>query len=180
MLKIGQIVKEKFSEIEYVVVGRKRWMFGCDIYICEPITNDLKDKTSIFGITNNDAEFSESRLLVVRDTEYVEDFVEGNKELLFGKKVKDKVTGFKGICIGVYQTLGCADRYIVQKRCKKRNDKATVICSFDEGRLEILSDGINPKEVTENQHKPGGVEDGIFNNQLKMLKKLNKPAIAEY
>lgn len=64
----------------------------------------------------------------------------------FGKRAKDKVTGFEGIitakCFYIY---GCAQYLLmptVDKDGKKQNGEW-----FDEGRIEIMGFHINPNDV---------------------------------
>lgn len=56
-----------------------------------------------------------------------------------GSKVKDKVTGFKGIVSGRYEYLyGCC-RYSVQPEELTKEGKVADALSFDEDALEILT-----------------------------------------
>jgi hypothetical protein len=69
-----------------------------------------------------------------------------------GKKVKDKITGFEGIVTGVASYLYGCDQYLVTPPAK---DGAKVDAYwFDEGRLEVIGQGILPEEVQTD--KPGG------------------------
>jgi hypothetical protein len=63
-----------------------------------------------------------------------------------GKKAKDKVTGFEGIITSkhIYLT-GCA-QYGLQPSIDK-DGKVPDMKYFDEGRLEIIGEGITAKEV---------------------------------
>lgn len=77
----------------------------------------------------------------------------------FGKKAKDKVTGFIGIITAkCYYLYGCAQYGLtpgIDKEGKLNN-----IAWFDEGRIEIIGEGINPSDVRvkdngcENQDHP--------------------------
>jgi hypothetical protein len=69
-----------------------------------------------------------------------------------GKKAKDKVTGFTGIITSKHFYLyGCA-QYGVSPQVDK-DGKIPDIRYFDEGRLEIIGEGIDPKSVQ--AEKPG-------------------------
>jgi hypothetical protein len=70
-----------------------------------------------------------------------------------GKKAKDKVTGFEGIIVGKTSYLfGCNSYGITPAAAEgKVNDT----CWFDEGRIEILGDGILPSAVQ--AEKNGGL-----------------------
>lgn len=70
----------------------------------------------------------------------------------FGKKAKDKVTGFKGIITGRCDYMyGCGQYLlmpVVDKNGKKMDGEW-----FDEGRIEITGKGVNPEAVQ--AEKPG-------------------------
>lgn len=72
----------------------------------------------------------------------------------FGKRAKDKITGFEGIitakCLYMY---GCA-QYVLTPTCDKEGKRRDGEW-FDEGRIEIIEDAINPESV---QVEKGGSE----------------------
>lgn len=72
----------------------------------------------------------------------------------FGKKAKDKVTGFKGIITArIDYMYGCAQYCLtpeIDKEGKKKEGEW-----FDEGRIEIIGKGINPDSV---KAEKGGCE----------------------
>lgn len=63
----------------------------------------------------------------------------------FGKKAKDKVTGFTGIIIGKIQYLFGCNQYGIAPESK--DGKILDTCWFDEGRVEIIGEGITAREV---------------------------------
>ena len=70
-----------------------------------------------------------------------------------GKEAKDKITGFEGIIIGKINYLfGCAQYGIAPK---SKDGKINDTNWFDEGRIEIIGNGIVPEEVK--VEKNGGV-----------------------
>jgi len=70
-----------------------------------------------------------------------------------GKEAKDKITGFEGIIIGKINYLfGCAQYGIAPK---SKDGKVNDTNWFDEGRVEIIGNGIAPEEVK--VEKNGGV-----------------------
>lgn len=70
-----------------------------------------------------------------------------------GKKAKDKVTGFEGVIIGKINYLyGCAQYGIVPP---VHENKVGDCQWFDEGRVQIIGDGIAAAEVQGS--KPGGI-----------------------
>lgn len=71
-----------------------------------------------------------------------------------GKEAVDKITGFKGIIIGrIEYMFGCAQYGLSPK---VGDDGKTLSTEwFDEGRIEIVGNGIAPEEVQ--VEKRGGV-----------------------
>ena len=63
-----------------------------------------------------------------------------------GREAKDKITGFKGILIGKAEYLFGCTQYCIVPKVSKDNTKNGGLW-FDEGRLEIIGNGILPKEV---------------------------------
>ena len=78
-----------------------------------------------------------------------------------GKKAKDKVTGFTGIITSKHIYLyGCNNYGLnpgVDKEGKLRKSEY-----FDEGRIEILGEGIKPEDVQ--SEEPGGPQEHPIEN----------------
>lgn len=70
-----------------------------------------------------------------------------------GDKVKDTVTGFKGIAIGRTIWLHGCSRIMVQPEGVNKEGKIYETQSFDEPQLVVLS-----KKVKEGDHKTGGFD----------------------
>jgi hypothetical protein len=71
-----------------------------------------------------------------------------------GKEGRDKITGYKGIIVGmIIYLFGCVQYGLAPKVDK--NGKMGDTNWFDAGRIEIIGDGITPKSVR--GKKPGGV-----------------------
>lgn len=65
---------------------------------------------------------------------------------MLGKLVKDKVTGFSGIVTGKAEYLtGCA-QYLISPKCAE-NGAMVEGHWYDEGRIEIVGEGIGKNEV---------------------------------
>ena len=71
-----------------------------------------------------------------------------------GDKVKDSVTGFKGIAIGRMLWLHGCDRIIVQPEGLNKEGKPFDNHTFDEPQLIV----IGKKKVKEGKHKTGGFD----------------------
>lgn len=71
-----------------------------------------------------------------------------------GKKAKDKITGFTGIIIGKITYLFGCDQYGIAPTIGK-DGKPGETNWFDEGRIQIIGKGVDPKSVK--VAKPGGI-----------------------
>lgn len=78
-----------------------------------------------------------------------------------GKQAKDKVTGFEGIITAyAIHLYGCNSYFITPKAVNgERKDSGW----FDEGRIEIIGEGIQAKEVQTD--RPGGEELADFSGR---------------
>lgn len=69
-----------------------------------------------------------------------------------GKKGRDKVTGFEGVIIGMAQYLfGCTQYALTPPAV---DGKLVESQWFDEGRIEVIGDGISSASVS--VERPGG------------------------
>ena len=65
-----------------------------------------------------------------------------------GKIGKDKITGFQGVIIGKATYLfGCNQYAIAPQKWNAETAKRPDTEWFDEGRVEIVGDGVNPADV---------------------------------
>jgi histidine ammonia-lyase len=72
---------------------------------------------------------------------------------MLGKQVKDKITGFSGIAIGRAEYLyGCIQYGIAP--FIKADGTVGDTCWFDQGRIEVIGEGITAQEVK--AERPGG------------------------
>lgn len=80
-----------------------------------------------------------------------------------GKQAKDKVTGFEGVIVAKISYLFGCDQYGITPEAK--DGKINDTCYFDEGRVEILGEGVAPASVK--AEKPGGVNRDAPNNRVR-------------
>lgn len=72
-------------------------------------------------------------------------------KIKLGDKVKDKVTGFEGIAIGLTTWLHGCRRVTIQPQ-ELKDGKPIEAISFDEPQIEI----VKKKKVKEGNHRTGG------------------------
>ncbi|HYG02123.1 MAG TPA: hypothetical protein VD927_06725 [Chryseosolibacter sp.] len=66
---------------------------------------------------------------------------------MLGKKLKDKITGFEGIATSMHIYLTGCSQYALQQSIDK-DGKVPDLKYFDEGRLEVVGEGISKESVT--------------------------------
>ena len=66
-------------------------------------------------------------------------------KIRLGSKVRDKVTGFEGITTGYCTYLYGCNQYNIVSRVV--DGKPSECFWFDDGRIELVSDGINAESV---------------------------------
>lgn len=71
----------------------------------------------------------------------------------FGKVVKDQITGFSGIVTGKCSYITGCDQHLVQPKVSSDGDFKEARW-FDEGRLIVVSDGINQADVLAEDNGP--------------------------
>ena len=72
-----------------------------------------------------------------------------------GQKVRDKITGFEGIIVGVHKWITGCDQYTVQPIKEENKTEYPKSETFDDGRLEKMVGKVTPKKV---QSKKGGCD----------------------
>ena len=71
-----------------------------------------------------------------------------------GKKAKDKITNFEGIIVGkITYLFGCNQYGLAGQTYDAKENKRAPTEWFDEGRIEIIGEGITAAEVKAD--KPG-------------------------
>lgn len=141
---LGKKVKNKLTGLEGVCEHKLVWLFGCTQYAGN-VTNSDKHKYFM----------EEAQLFDVLETiiEVETPIPLRKQEEFFGKKCRDKVSGFEGICIGRRIGIYAVDQYYLESAV---NDKGeTVTMFFDEGRLVVINEESIEQEVVSD--RPGGV-----------------------
>lgn len=70
--------------------------------------------------------------------------MEINPELLFGKNMRDELTGFAGKCIGMCRYLYGEDQLLIQPECTDNNKFAEAEW-ISAGRLWVVDDNGRPE-----------------------------------
>lgn len=74
--------------------------------------------------------------------------------MFLGKEVRDKITGFEGVCTGYAKYLYGCDQYNIVPKAKVGEGTLESPQWFDEGRIEVIGPGVSADEVQGS--KPGG------------------------
>jgi len=151
MIEFGKRYRDIVSGFEGICTGYVEWIYGCNQFILAPRAENASKKES-------------SSLFFEKQLEYLDDGIadkvdipEIDKPKFIGMECVDKVTGFRGMCIGRYVWLFNCDQYVLefQPDEKTRETKFNIL---DEGRIEIFPNStkeIHPEEVA--SPRPGGI-----------------------
>ena len=71
---------------------------------------------------------------------------ENERDVVLGKEVKDRVTGFVGIATSWVKYLNGCVQFGVTPKIKAKQNKKPEVEYIDQGQLEIISKGINIKK----------------------------------
>jgi hypothetical protein len=144
---LGIKARDIITGCEGIIVTRNDHISGCAHYgLAQPETEA--------GVIPPTEFFDEGRIEFVGKgvSDRVED-PDATFKYEAGLLAKDKITGFKGK-IGVRgQTFNSADNYALIPDVDEKG-KLQEAMFFDEGRLEILDEGITAKEVESSQRGP--------------------------
>ena len=151
-----------------VCIGINECLFGCTVLYVVNIDNE------------NPVEMNKSKPLLVTRAEVISDDLVLNIEMptytepkYFGDYCEDKMTGFKGNCIGRYFWLFNTDQYeLIAKYDPSRiHGSPEDFIIIDEGRVRVLEtyndaentpkkDAVSPEEVMSPR------KGGLFNNSI--------------
>lgn len=137
------VAKDKVSGFEGVIITRSAHLFGCAQYGLAPqeLSGDGSPKKTEY--------FDESRIDIIS----VENAVYGENEfteifaIQLGTEVEDKVSNFKGKILVIMEQLHNCSQYYIEPTVDK-DGKPRDGAWFDEGRLNVIGQGIKPEEVT--------------------------------
>lgn len=137
---LGQQARDPISGFEGTIVGRAHHLYGCSQYGLAPRIYEGKVLPTQY--------FDEDRIEIVgpgvvcdRPREFSQIFMHP-----LGKKARDKVTNFRGmLTYGVEYLHGC-NQYGLTPEVDK-DGKTQDSEQFDEGRIEIVGDGLTAKDV---------------------------------
>ena len=153
MIEFGKRYGDIVSGFEGICIGYVEWIYGCNQFILAPRAENASKKES-------------SSLFFEKQLEYLDDGIVDKVETpevsaprFIGMECVDKVTGFRGMCIGRYVWLFNCDQYVLefQPDEKTRETKFNIL---DEGRIETVQNStkeIHPEEVA--SPRPGGIFD---------------------
>ena len=153
MIEFGKRYRDIVSGFEGICIGYVEWIYGCNQFILAPRAENASKKES-------------SSFFFEKQLEYLDDGIVDKVEApgvsaprFIGMECVDKVTGFRGMCIGRYVWLFNCDQYVLeyQPNEKTRETKFNIL---DEGRIEIVPNStkeIHPEEVA--SPRPGGIFD---------------------
>ena len=148
---VGKRVVDRLTGQEGTCIGIEVWLFGCTNLRIVPFI----DGSSLPGVKLIDEiVLPKGRIRISGGKDETDGFIFDYNmlRLYLGKKLKDRVTGIKGICAGMsfslYDDLVAA---IITKNGR--------LLSMDIGRLSVIGKGVKPSDVRKEGASIGG---GIF------------------
>ncbi len=152
---MGKRCRDRITGATGTIIQRIIWAYGCDKYILKTSFNaESIQQHSIIC----DAECLEILDTVIAVDESRDEM--GNQNRYFCKKVRDKVSGFKGICTGRMVSLFSGDTYFIDPKAGKKHKNLRGEW-IDEARIEIIGEGVSVEDVKGD--KPGGEMDFPLN-----------------
>ncbi len=150
MYDLGLEARDPISGFTGIIISRVHHLFGCSQYgIAPTVTNEN-------GTIRKTEYFDEARIEILGDGMRREGVKEFDNIFVHqvGLEVRDKFTGFEGkIAYRVEYMYGCNQYAIfpsVDNDGKSREGEL-----FDEGRIEVIGQGLAPREVV--ALKRGGI-----------------------
>lgn len=136
MIKLGDRAKDKISGFKGIVAGITDWQFGNRRIIIQP-------ETMCDGLPVENRCFDVEQVVLVK-ANVIKDAVQV-KQLEFeqGDKVKDKVTGLKGVIVAITHWLYGCDRLLVQSE-EVKDGQPTEPFNVDVKRVELVKKAAPP------------------------------------
>lgn len=148
-VELGDIVKDLVTGFEGVCVAKTMWMFGCARVGVQ--SNTLKE-----GAPTDMQMFDDNQMTVLKKGAIARENIQGHTVGL-GDKVRDRLTGYTGICIAQSEQLFAANRIGVQSETLKDGIPAEAQW-FDEPQVQVIKEKAVKidEEKQEQTRKTGG------------------------
>jgi hypothetical protein len=146
---LGLEARDPISDFEGIIISRIHHLFGCSQY-------GLAPKKGSDGTIQKTEYFDEDRIEITGNGIKREGIKEFDKIFIHesGKSAKDKITGFQGKIVYRMEYMYGCNQYALSPEIDK-DGKIRDMEQFDEGRIEIIGEGIKPEDVQ--AHKRGGI-----------------------
>lgn len=138
---MNTLAKDCISGFTGVIITRSAHLFGCAQYGLAP------QELSTDGTPRKTEHFDEARIEIIdtsnvlnEDNSYDDIFA-----IKLGTEVKDKVSNFEGKVLLITENMNNCSQYYVEPTVDK-DGKTRDGNWFDEGRLEVIGEGILPSE----------------------------------
>lgn len=146
--ELGLEARDPISRFEGIIMARVHHLFGCSQY-------GLASKKGEDGKIPPTEYFDESRIEIIGDGMKMESIKEFDSIFTHaaGKEAKDKVTGFTGKIVYRVEYMHNSNQYGLIPEVDN-DGKIPQLEQFDEGRIEIIGNGIHPDEVSAPKRGP--------------------------
>ena len=152
MIQLGTRVKDILTGLEGVAVARTEWLYGCTRIGIESV--DLKKD----GKPSDSMWFDEQRVEAVEGGKGLPCQPAHKCDIKLGSKVKDTLTGFKGLASAKTTWLSGNINITVEPE-ELFEGKPITPHAFEAQRLELIEVQKPPMAKTANKDAPGGPQD---------------------
>ena len=139
---VGKSVIDLVTGRRGVCTGVVFWLYGCEHLRCvfKPRKNQFCVGPEVEYVHPHAVQVESGAL----DTHGFEiDY--GVRDKYLGKEVRDKVSGFEGVCTGIIMTVYSSPMANIDGKCHDNKDIPKKL--MDIGRLEITGSGISPEDT---------------------------------
>lgn len=136
------VAKDTVSGFQGLIIMRTAHLFGCAQYGLAP------QELSSDGTPQRTQYFDEARIEILDNSKAAEGPTRYNQifSISLGTEVKDKVSNFQGKVLVISESLHNCSQYYVEPPVDDKG-KPSPGEWFDEGRLDVVGQGIDPEDV---------------------------------
>lgn len=153
-VNLGDKVKDIITGFEGIAVAQTNHLYGCSHIVVEPM------KMGKDGEPQDNRTFDEQRVTVL-ERSVVKPAAITDTELPQGSKVKDVITGFSGIIIGITKWYAGVMNYTVQPETLNENGQPHKSCILESTRVKLIETKPIPMAAEANPRLPGGPSHSV-------------------
>ena len=158
---LGRYCRDVVTGYEGVCIEVTEWMMGCDMYKLQPL---IEDKEKLW--LKPAEEFYGKRLEVLPDKKEIQCERSYSEERLFGKIVRDKLTGMTGRVIGRTITPWQESQLCVTQLYDKESSELPKALWMDRGRVDLLYCD-SEADLDDEEYEDDGYEEELDSDDVQ-------------